>query len=120
MNQAIRVNDTIQMVCTSEGGNPLAQVAWYLGNAQVDFSYITRGNKAENELIITAQRSDNDAVYRCEAWNKVNSDAPLTVERKILVHCRLFFIVFDCFILLLLKSLTILVTLFFTCLNIIK
>ncbi|KAL4229150.1 Immunoglobulin C1-set domain [Mactra antiquata] len=86
VNQAIRVNDTIQLICTSEGGNPLAQVAWYRNNAQVDFSYNTRQNKAVNELTIMAERSDNDAVYRCEAWNKVNFNSPLSIERKILVH----------------------------------
>lgn len=85
-NQAIRVNDTVHLVCTAEGGNPLAQIAWFRNNAQVDFSYTQRDNKAENELIITAERSDNDAEYRCEAWNRVNADSPLIVTRKLMVH----------------------------------
>ncbi|XP_060601091.1 synaptogenesis protein syg-2-like isoform X3 [Ruditapes philippinarum] len=85
-DQVIRVNDTVQLMCTSEGGNPLAQIAWFRNNAQVDFSYSQRDNKAENELIITAERSDNDAEYRCEAWNSVNFEQPLMVTRKLVVY----------------------------------
>lgn len=85
-NQAIRVNDTVQLTCTSEGGNPLAQIAWFRNNAQVDFSYSQRDNKCVNDLVITAERSDNDAEYRCEAWNRVNADSPLIVTRKLIVH----------------------------------
>ena len=87
-NQAIRVNDTVSLTCTSEGGNPVAQVAWFRNNAQVDFSYTTRDNHAYNNLIITATRSDNEAEYRCDAWNKVNAQTPLTVTRKLVVHCK--------------------------------
>jgi hypothetical protein len=75
-------------MCTSEGGNPLAQIAWFRNNAQVDFSYSQRDNKAENELIISAERSDNDAEYRCEAWNSVNFEQPLMVTRKLVVYCK--------------------------------
>ncbi|XP_053408375.1 nephrin-like isoform X2 [Mercenaria mercenaria] len=85
-DQVIRVNDTVQLMCISEGGNPLAQIAWFRNNAQVDFSYSQRGNRAENELIITAERSDNDAEYKCEAWNRVNAETPLVVTRKLLVY----------------------------------
>ena len=28
-NQSVRVNDTVAMMCTSTGGNPVAQIAWY-------------------------------------------------------------------------------------------
>lgn len=79
------------MTCTSEGGNPVAQVAWFRNNAQVDFSYTTSDNHAYNELQFTVQRSDNDAEYRCDAWNQVNAQNPLSVTRKLVVHCKFHF-----------------------------
>lgn len=87
-NQAIRTNDTVQLVCTSVGGNPLAQIVWYKNNEQVDFSFTTTDDKAVNELTFTAKPSDNDAEYRCEAWNVVNADKPLVAKRSLLVHCK--------------------------------
>ena len=87
-NQAIRTNDTVQLVCTSVGGNPLAQVAWYKNGEQVDFSFTTKDNKAVNELTFVAQPSDNGAEYRCYAWNAVNADTPLMANRSLIVHCK--------------------------------
>ena len=87
-NQAIRTNDTIQLTCTSVGGNPLAQVVWFKDNEQVDFSFTTKDNKAVNELTFVAQPSDNGAEYRCEAWNVVNADTPKIATRSLIVHCK--------------------------------
>ncbi|WAR05395.1 NPHN-like protein [Mya arenaria] len=55
MDEAVAVNDTVAM--TYKSG--------------VDYAY--------NELIIVAQKSDNDAEYRCEAWNIVNAQTPFTI-----------------------------------------
>ncbi|XP_052804572.1 LOW QUALITY PROTEIN: nephrin-like [Mya arenaria] len=86
MDEAVAVNDTVAMTCKSTGGNPLAQIAWFKDNTQVDFSYKSGVDYAYNELIIVAQKSDNDAEYRCEAWNIVNAQTPFTSSRKLAVH----------------------------------
>ena len=36
----------------------------YKNNEEIDFSYQTGFNKAENELIFEVQPNDNEAVYR--------------------------------------------------------
>ena len=87
-NQAIRTNDTVQLKCTSVGGNPLAQVAWERNGALVDFNFTTKDNKAVNELTFVAKPTDNGAVFLCKAWNVVNSDTPLRANRSLIVHCK--------------------------------
>ncbi|XP_052273577.1 nephrin-like isoform X3 [Dreissena polymorpha] len=86
VGQVVRVGDTVAMTCESIGGNPTAQVAWYKGSAQVDYLYHSTPEKAYNELILTAQKTDNNAEYRCEAWNLVNAAKPLSVTQTIIVH----------------------------------
>ena len=76
-------------MCTSKGGNPLAQVYWYKNDAEIDFSYTSGGDKSVNELVFTVQPNDNEAVYRCEASNLVTS-TPLTAEVKLIVECEYF------------------------------
>ena len=90
-NKAIRTNDTVQFVCTSIGGNPLATVYWYKNDKRVDYSFTTKEyeNKVVNELNITAQPSDNKANYTCLAWNLVNTNSPLRAQRTLLVQCKL-------------------------------
>ncbi|XP_041373934.1 nephrin-like isoform X2 [Gigantopelta aegis] len=81
----IRVNDTIQLICTSRGGNPLATVVWYRNSEQVDYSFVSGGNKAVNEYTFTAEALDNQAIYRCEVSNVV-TPRPLSAEFKLTVH----------------------------------
>ena len=83
----MKTGDTLKLVCTSKGGNPLAQVYWYKNDAEIDFSYTSGGDKSVNELVFTVQPNDNEAVYRCEASNLVTS-SPLTTEVKLIVQCE--------------------------------
>ena len=68
----------------------LTQVYWYKNDVELDFSYISGMNRAENELILTVQPNDNEAVYRCEASNLVTPE-PLKAEIKLIVQCKLAF-----------------------------
>lgn len=84
----MRINDTLRLKCISEGGNPLAHVVWYKNNKEIDQSYATGQNKAENDLILKVQSSDNDAIFKCEASN-VATVKPLDASFKLTVHCKL-------------------------------
>ena len=63
------------------------QVYWYRNDVELDLSYESGDNRAENELIFTVQPSDNEAVYRCEASNLV-TPVPLKKEIKLKVLCK--------------------------------
>lgn len=84
--QVVRTGDTLRLLCVSRGGNPLAHVVWYKNDREIDQSYVTGQNKAENELtIMPVQTSDNDAIFRCEASN-VATPKPLVASFKLTVH----------------------------------
>jgi len=88
-DQVLKTGDTARLVCVSRGGNPLAQVYWYRNGAELDFSYVSGGGRAENELIFTIQPSDNNAVYRCAASNQMTTQ-PLTTDIRLTVQCKRF------------------------------
>jgi len=71
----------------SRGGNPLAQVYWYRNGDELDFSYSSGNNRAENELIFTVRPVDNNAIYQCQASNQMTRE-PLMAEVKLTVQCQ--------------------------------
>ncbi|XP_036359051.1 nephrin-like isoform X2 [Octopus sinensis] len=83
--QVVRINDTLHLKCVSEGGNPPALVIWYKNNKEIDRSYFTEQNKAENDLTLTVESSDNDAIFKCEASNTATVK-PLVASFKLTVH----------------------------------
>ena len=85
--QVVKTGDTMKLICVSRGGNPLAQVFWYRNNEELDFSYNSGNNRAENELIFTVQPQDNNAIYKCQASNSMTKE-PLTTEVKLTVQCE--------------------------------
>jgi len=86
--QVLRTGDTARLVCVSRGGNPLAQVYWYRDDAELDFSYVSGGGRAENELVFRVEPRDNDAVYRCAASNQMTA-RPLTTDITLTVQCTM-------------------------------
>ncbi|XP_067138324.1 nephrin-like isoform X3 [Centruroides vittatus] len=83
--ETIRMGDTLTLSCTSRGGNPLAQLIWYKNEEQVDFSYTTNGRESTNTITILVDASDNNALYKCEAFNVV-SPKPMTATAKLTVQ----------------------------------
>jgi len=77
--ETIRMGATVKMVCQAHGGNPLAQVIWFKNNQRIDHSYTTTGTRSENTFMFLAQPDDNNAVYRCEAKNRMVAE-PLIAE----------------------------------------
>ncbi|KAK3106873.1 hypothetical protein FSP39_001753 [Pinctada imbricata] len=83
--QVIREGDTLTLVCESRGGNPLAQVVWFKNNRKIDFSYNSGNGRSKNEFQFSVERSDNGAVFRCEASNAA-TQTPLTAEVTLNVY----------------------------------
>ncbi|XP_076325678.1 nephrin-like [Tachypleus tridentatus] len=72
-SETVRSGDTLTLACTSRGGNPLAQLVWFKNDKQIDFSYTTSGRKSTNKHTFIVDKSDNLAIYRCEASNIISS-----------------------------------------------
>ncbi|XP_071744729.1 nephrin [Lepeophtheirus salmonis] len=77
--ETIRMGQTVSLICVSHGGNPLAEVVWYRGDEQIDFSYYTTGRESRNMYTFVASSEDNNKRYRCKAKNTVSVE-PLTAD----------------------------------------
>ncbi|XP_049851856.1 nephrin isoform X2 [Schistocerca gregaria] len=77
--EVIRRGQTVELVCRSRGGNPPAQLIWYKNGEQIRMAYRTAGRLSENVYSFTADASDNNAHYRCQASN-IMSPAPLKAD----------------------------------------
>ncbi|XP_054089208.1 nephrin isoform X2 [Zeugodacus cucurbitae] len=82
--EILRRGQTVELVCRSRGGNPPAQLIWYKNGSQIRMAYRTAGRLSENIYTFTAEASDNNARFRCEASN-VMSQNPLKAEIDITV-----------------------------------
>uniref|UniRef100_W8ASK6 Nephrin n=2 Tax=Ceratitis capitata TaxID=7213 RepID=W8ASK6_CERCA len=82
--EILRRGQTVELVCRSRGGNPPAQLIWYKNGSQIRMAYRTAGRLSENIYTFTAEASDNNARFRCEASN-VMSQTPLKAEIDITV-----------------------------------
>ena len=85
--ETIRMGQAVTLVCESYGGNPLAAIVWYKNNQRIDHSYTTSGSISKNTIMFLAQPDDNNAVYRCEAKNKMIRE-PLTAQIVMSVQCN--------------------------------
>ena len=52
--ETIRLGQTITLVCTAQGGNPLAEIIWYKNGIKVDSSYTTSGRASSNTYSFVA------------------------------------------------------------------
>ncbi|KAI8498581.1 glomerular basement membrane development [Branchiostoma belcheri] len=68
-----KVGDLLQITCTSEGGNPLADLVWYKNDQRIDSCSQTVGNQTFNKLVHIVVASDNNAEFSCQASNGVTS-----------------------------------------------
>ncbi|XP_053966977.1 nephrin isoform X1 [Anastrepha ludens] len=82
--EILRRGQTVELICRSRGGNPPAQLIWYKNGSQIRMAYRTAGRLSENIYTFTAEASDNNARFRCEASN-VMSQTPLKAEIDITV-----------------------------------
>ena len=85
--ETIRLGQTITLVCTAQGGNPLAEIIWYKNGIKVDSSYTTSGRASSNTYSFVASTEDNNARYRCESKNDL-SPTPLSAEIILSVQCK--------------------------------
>lgn len=85
--ETIRLGQTVTLVCSAEGGNPLAKITWFRNGEQTDTSYTTSGRESRNTYTFMAAADDNDAVYRCEARNELRPE-PVKAEIVLSVQCE--------------------------------
>lgn len=85
--ETIRLGQTITLVCTADGGNPLAEITWYRNGIKIDSSWTTSGRASRNTLKFQARTEDNEARYRCESGNSLSS-APKNAEIVLSVQCK--------------------------------
>ncbi|XP_074653019.1 nephrin-like [Tubulanus polymorphus] len=81
----LRTGDTLILLCTSKGGNPLGTVIWYRNGKEIDYSYVSGSDKSVNELHVDLTPKDNDAIYTCEVKNVVTPIA-MTTQVKLTVQ----------------------------------
>ncbi|XP_072423539.1 nephrin [Chiloscyllium punctatum] len=78
----------VTLSCFTSGGNPLAQLLWTKDAKVLPHGLSQRtGNLAVSTLTITADASDNLAVYQCRARNPA-TQTPLTAHTSIRVQCE--------------------------------
>lgn len=77
--ETIRLGQTVTLVCTAAGGNPLATINWYRNGIKVDTSYTTSGRESRNTYSFLAATEDNNAKFRCESENEL-SPVPQSAE----------------------------------------
>ncbi|KAG8180209.1 hypothetical protein JTE90_003165 [Oedothorax gibbosus] len=77
----VQVGDQLTLACITRGGNPKAELVWYRDNVQVDVSFSTSGREVTNIRTFTVDKTDNNAVYRCEASNIVTEHPKIAAVR---------------------------------------
>ena len=85
--ETIRLGQTVTLICTAKGGNPLAQITWYRNGIKVDDSFTSSGRASSNTYSFMAATEDNNARYRCESTNEL-SPTPLQAEIILSVQCK--------------------------------
>ena len=66
-SQPLKAGYTVNLVCTSAGGNPHPQLVWYRNGVQVDFSWSNNGRESTNTHSFLVTPNDHNALYRCVA-----------------------------------------------------
>ena len=59
--ETIRLGQTVTLICTAKGGNPLAQITWYRNGIKVDDSFTSSGRASSNTYSFMASTQDNNA-----------------------------------------------------------
>lgn len=81
--------DTVILKCSVVGGNPLPSLQWYKNDKPYHHEFRTdeQTSKVWSELLINVTRSDNNAVYRCDAVNAALTE-PYSKQVKFTVKCK--------------------------------
>ena len=85
--ETIRLGQTVSLVCTASGGNPLAKLTWHRNNELVDESHTTSGRESRNTYSFVATTEDDGARYRCQAKNDLSAQ-PSSADIVLAVQCK--------------------------------
>lgn len=85
--ETIRLGQTVSLVCTASGGNPLAKLTWHRNDQLVDESHTTSGRESRNTYSFVATTEDDGARYRCQAKNDLSAQ-PSSADIVLAVQCK--------------------------------
>ena len=89
--KSVRVGSELSVTCESAGGNPRPQLAWFKNDVQEEASEnspnLPGRHDASSTLAFVPRASDNGAVLKCEASNKLMPRA-VAVQTVLDVQCR--------------------------------
>lgn len=74
-----------RLVCTAQGGHPLATLRWFHRDTELYSEYTAGESQATALLLLTPNRTDNGALYRCVATSRAAS-APLETSVRLAVR----------------------------------
>ena len=75
------------LICTSEGGNPPPAVVWLKNGRPIGFTSENITGAVTARYTFTAEQSDLNAIYQCEATSAVQP-IPMVALVKMNVHCE--------------------------------
>lgn len=81
--------DQLKLICTAVGGNPLPTLQWYRNGEPYNhvFTTVEESGVVKSELLIYIEPADNNAVYRCDAFNAAIT-TPKSASVRFRVRCK--------------------------------
>ncbi len=86
--ETVRLGQTVNLICESRGGNPLAEIEWFKNGNSIDRSFTTSGRMAMNSYQFRAATDDHNAKYACEARNYMSPLPAPRAEVHMTVFCK--------------------------------
>ncbi|XP_043210989.1 nephrin-like [Amphibalanus amphitrite] len=81
----VSVGEQKTLTCVSVGGNPPADLVWFRNGQPVTYQYRAQAGRAMAQLVLTVERDDHGAEFRCEASSKMHP-APMVTHAQLNVQ----------------------------------
>ena len=78
-----------RLVCTAQGGHPLATLRWFHRDTELYSEYTAGESQASALLLLTPNRTDNGALYRCVASSRAITAESAAAASSLEVSVRL-------------------------------
>lgn len=85
----VKARSLLRLQCYANGGNPLATLQWYKNGQPLESVKGTSTTVASAELTIILEKTDNGALYQCNATNTATPQ-PLQANKTLNVLCKTF------------------------------
>ena len=87
-NGAIIASNTVRLLCTASGGNPLPTLSW---DCTGTYTNNTSGNTASYSVELNVDKTYNNRICTCAATHPDTSYRP-RIQHKLEVYCKLLFL----------------------------